>query len=208
MQPPSSARWRLWAERQPCHSTALGRRRRSGAGLFRSIREMTPMKILDPLLVDCAVLARYLIRLENTAQLISRLEALENRFNLLRDEFKEFREIPHQFHQEIQAHERMLPSIEPKLDRSESPKVKRGGVKDDQVDIEGDCYGGCLKWKFEVGDHVKEGQVVAILCLPGRWDVECGAIGSPGDGVLVERLFGNGANLYGPSIIIGRIRTS
>lgn len=169
---------------------------------------MTPMKLLDPQLVDCAVLDRYLSRLENTAQLVLRLEAFEKRLNLLCDEFKEFRDISHKSRQEIQAHEVILPTIERKLSNFESMKSGCDGVKINIVNIEGDFYGGCLKWKFEVGDRVREGQVVAILCLPGRWGVECGAIGSPGDGVLAERLFGNGANLYGSNIIIGRIRTS
>lgn len=167
------------------------------------------MKLLDPLLVDGSVLDLYLSRLaENTVQLASRLEACEKRLDLFQDEFLKLRDLSRQANKEKYGHGGIVPIIQQQLGRGESLQIERGGVKGSRVDIEGDFYGGYLKWQFEVGDRIKEGQVVAILCLPGSLDAECGAIGSPGDGILVDKLFNSGANLYGPNIVIGRMRIS
>lgn len=170
------------------------------------------MKFLDPLLVDGSVLDRYLSRLaENTAQLVLRLEACEQRNELLQEEFEQIKNSSIQANEKIQDHEERLVTIQKNLDSgkdkfnsSRSGSTAKIGSK---VPIEGDFFNDYLKWKAKVGDVVKKGQVVAVCCMSKKMVIEYGSIGAPVDGVLLDRLFPDGANLHGKNMVVGYIRT-
>lgn len=170
------------------------------------------MKFLDPLLVDGSVLDRYLSRLaENTAELVWRLEACEQRNELLQEEIEQIKNSSIRANEKIQDHEGRLVTIQKNLDSgkdefnsSRSGSTAKIGSK---MPIEGDFFNDYLKWKAKVGDVVKKGQVVAVCCMSKKMVIEYGSIGAPVDGVLLDRLFPDGANLHGKSMVVGYIRT-
>ena len=170
------------------------------------------MKPLDSLLVDGAVLDRYLNRLaENTAQLLSRLQACEQHYDRLQDEIVQLRNGSIQTERKIDDHENRLAVIQKQLDSgkgklgsSRSGSTAGTGMK---VPIEGDFYNDYLKWKAKAGDVVKKGQVVAVCCMSKNMVIEYGSIGAPADGVFLDKSFPDGANLHGKNMVIGHIET-
>lgn len=170
------------------------------------------MKFLDPLLVDGSILNVYLSRLaENTVQLVSRLEACEQRSELLQEELEQVKNSSSQANKKIQHHEERLVDIQKQLnsgkdnlDSSRSGSTAKTGGK---VSVEENFFNEYLKWKAKVGDVVKKWQVVAVCCMSKKMVIEYGSIGAPADGVLLERLFPDGANLHGKNMVIGYTRT-
>ena len=96
------------------------------------------MKFLDPLLVDGSVLDRYLSRLaENTAQVLSRLEACEQRSELLREELEQVKSSSIQAYKKVDDYENRLTAIQKQLDsRKKSPdsleQVKSSSIQADK----------------------------------------------------------------------------
>ena len=72
--------------------------------------------------------------------------------------------------------------------------------------IEGGFYNDYLKWKAKVGDVLKKGQVVAVCCMSKDMVVEYGSIVASADGVLLYKLFSDGASLHGKNVTIGYIQ--
>lgn len=206
------------------------------------------MTLFNPEFVDACVLDRYLSRLaDNTAQLTSRLEALEQRLDSLEksekrlffldDQFEKVKDISDQSTHKIKMFDGVFASMQKQLDqihtkaqemqkaveRLESGVVINQIVRDktrvENINISPDSgkrieivasdfsVGGYLRWDSKLGNKVKKGEVIAFKFPSKDISVCKSPIGSPVEGILMEKSFPDGQYILGSSVVIGYIQS-